>query len=262
MTIKEMQERKRELGYNNEMIAKKSGVPLSTVQKIFGGFTKSPRRETIEALEKILAVNNSYSFSSSLPKSSVLRETAGAYAGSDHLYTIKDIEDLPEDVRAELIDGQIYYLATPVRIHQQIISEMLFIIKTYIKAHNGSCRVYPSPFAVYLNGENGRDYLEPDLVVICSPDKLHDKGCMGAPDWVMEVISPSTRSRDYMIKLIKYRTAGVKEYWIVDPGKKIVHVYRFGDNPETMGIYTFEDYIPFGLFPGLTVRMEEIMLQY
>lgn len=259
MTIKEMQERKRELGFSNDYIAQNSGVPLSTVQKIMGGFTKAPRRATIEALERVLIGENKYSNTCSYPTDSVLKETANAYAASDHLYTIQDMEALPEDVRAELIDGRIYYLATPVRIHQQIISEMLFSIKSYIKSHNGSCRVYPAPFAVYLNGENGSDYLEPDLVVICSPDKLHDKGCIGSPDWIMEVISPSTRSRDYMIKLVKYRTAGVREYWIVDPFKKIVHVYHFGDSPETMEIYSFEDDIPFGIFPGLSVRIEEMI---
>ena len=258
MTIKEMQERKRELGFTNEMLSQASGVPLSTVQKVLGGITLSPRRSTVEALSAALSETRknpgSYITDDSQPL--LLHDPAAAYASKDRLYTIKDIEALPEDVRAELIDGKIYYMNPPVRIHQHIIVKMLVTISNYISDHNGSCEVYPSPFGVYLSGETGRDLLEPDLVVICNPDCLHDKGCMGAPDWVMEVISPSTKSRDYAIKLFKYRTAGVKEYWIVNPEKRIVSVYLFGEE-EIVNIYGFDEVIPFSLFPELTVRLSD-----
>ena len=258
MTIKEMQERKRELGFTNEMLSQASGVPLSTVQKVLGGITLSPRRSTVEALSAALSETRknpgSYITDDSQPL--LLHDPAAAYASKDRLYTIKDIEALPEDVHAELIDGKIYYMNPPVRIHQHIIVKMLVTISNYISDHNGSCEVYPSPFGVYLSGETGRDLLEPDLVVICNPDCLHDKGCMGAPDWVMEVISPSTKSRDYAIKLFKYRTAGVKEYWIVNPEKRIVSVYLFGEE-EIVNIYGFDEVIPFSLFPELTVRLSD-----
>lgn len=258
MTIKEMQERKRELGFTNEMLSQASGVPLSTVQKVLGGITLSPRRSTVEALSAALSETRknpgSYITDDSQPL--LLHDPAAAYASKDRLYTIKDIEALPEDVHAELIDGKIYYMNPPVRIHQHIIVKMLVTISNYISDQNGSCEVYPSPFGVYLSGETGRDLLEPDLVVICNPDCLHDKGCMGAPDWVMEVISPSTKSRDYAIKLFKYRTAGVKEYWIVNPEKRIVSVYLFGEE-EVVNIYGFDEVIPFGLFPELTVRLSD-----
>ena len=258
MTIKEMQERKRELGFTNEMLSQASGVPLSTVQKVLGGITLSPRRSTVEALSAALSETRknpgSYITDDSQPL--LLHDPAAAYASKDRLYTIKDIEALPEDVHAELIDGKIYYMNPPVRIHQHIIVKMLVTISNYISDQNGSCEVYPSPFGVYLSGEIGRDLLEPDLVVICNPDCLHDKGCMGAPDWVMEVISPSTKSRDYAIKLFKYRTAGVKEYWIVNPEKRIVSVYLFGEE-EVVNIYGFDEVIPFGLFPELTVRLSD-----
>ena len=258
MTIKEMQERKRELGFTNEMLSQASGVPLSTVQKVLGGITLSPRRSTVEALSAALSETRknpgSYITDDSQPL--LLHDPAAAYASKDRLYTIKDIEALPEDVHAELIDGKIYYMNPPVRIHQHIIVKMLVTISNYISDQNGSCEVYPSPFGVYLSGETGRDLLEPDLVVICNPDCLHDKGCMGAPDWVMEVISPSTKSRDYAIKLFKYRTAGVKEYWIVNPEKRIVSVYLFGEE-EIVNIYGFDEVIPFSLFPELTVRLSD-----
>lgn len=258
MTIKEMQERKRELGFTNEMLSQVSGVPLSTVQKVLGGITLSPRRSTVEALSAALseARKNPGRYITEDSQPLLLHDSAAANTSKDRLYTIKDIEALPEDVRAELIDGKIYYMNPPVRIHQHIIVKMLVTISNYISDHNGSCEVYPSPFGVYLFGETGRDLLEPDLVVICNPDCLHDKGCMGAPDWVMEVVSPSTKSRDYAIKLFKYRTAGVKEYWIVNPEKRIVNVYLFGEE-EVVNIYGFDEVIPFSLFPELTVRLSD-----
>ena len=258
MTIKEMQERKRELGYNNRTLAEKSGVPLSTVQKILGGKTRSPRMATIQALESVLAdySGRAYEYKS---KDVILRESAASYAPAKNTCTIKDLEALPDDVRAELIDGQIFLMSAPGRIHQEIVTEMLVSIHNYIKAHDGSCKVYPSPFGVYLNGEAGQDFLEPDLIVVCDQDRLQDKGCIGAPDWVMEVISPSTRSRDYAIKLFKYRTAGVKEYWIVNPEKTIVTVYQFDKNPEIASLYSFDDEIPVALFPGLTVCLSELV---
>ena len=254
MTIKEMQDRKRELGYTNELLSQISGVPLSTIQKILGGQTRSPRRTTILALEKALAGKSRTFYPSPDLRASVLRDPASSYGTAAEYHTIADIEALPEDERAELIDGQIYYMSAPLRVHQSIIVEILFAIKSHIRSHNGSCEVYPSPFGVYLNGEEGQDLLEPDLLVVCNPDILHQKGCMGAPDWVMEVVSPSTESRDYGIKLFKYRSAGVKEYWIVNPQKRIVTVYQFDRIPEIVNVYSFEETIPFALFPGLSVR--------
>ena len=259
MTIREMQERKRELGYSNLTLSQKSGVPLSTVQKVLGGKTRSPRRATIQALEAVLAKPVSYP-QTSPASTSMLQEPAIPYGEETrNLYTIQDIEALPQDVRAELIDGQIYYMSAPAWIHQKIVVEILFVIKSHIKSNHGTCEVCPAPFAVYLNGEEGRDLLEPDLVVICNPDRLHDKGCMGAPDWVMEVISPSTRSRDYAIKLFKYRTAGVREYWIVNPDKELITVYRFDQKPEVVDVYHFDEDVPFSIFPDLSVRLADLL---
>ena len=138
-------------------------------------------------------------------------------------YTIEDIYNLPEGQRAELIDGELYMMATPSRIHQRIVMELLFRIRDYIGKNNGDCEVYPSPFAVFLNADD----VEPDISVICDQDKLTDEGCKGAPDWIIEIVSPSSRSMDYNKKLFKYRTAGVREYWIVDPTKQQIIVYHF-----------------------------------
>ena len=133
-------------------------------------------------------------------------------------YTIEDIYALPEGTRAELIDGQIYYMAPPSRNHQKIAGKLFTIISQYIDIKGGTCEPYIAPFAVFLN-ENDKNYVEPDISVICDPNKLNDKGCTGAPDWIIEIVSPGSRRMDYFTKLFKYRTAGVREYWIVDQSR-------------------------------------------
>ena len=105
-------------------------------------------------------------------------------------YTIKDIYALPEGERAELINGRIYAMAPPNRLHQKLVMELSHIIKSYIEKNNGKCEVYPSPFAVFLNKDE-KTYVEPDISVIRDKDKLNDRGCAGAPDFVIEVVSKS-----------------------------------------------------------------------
>ncbi len=159
-------------------------------------------------------------------------------AGTLESYTIEDIYALPDGERAELIDGKIYYMAPPSTRHQRIISDIHYRIKDYIIKNNGECEVLPAPFAVFLNKDD-KNYVEPDISVICDKDKLTDKGCHGAPDWIIEIISPGNKEMDYFKKLFKYQAAGVREYWIVDPIKEIVMVYRF--EKETMEEYSFGD---------------------
>ena len=155
----------------------------------------------------------------------------------DHLYTLEDIYALPAPTRAELIDGQIY-----------ICTE----INLYIRENNGQCEVFPAPFAVFLNKDN-INYVEPDLSVVCSKDKLDEKGCNGAPDWIIEIVSPSSKSRDYMAKLFKYRTANVREYWIVDPEKQMITVYAF--EKDEVEQYSFTEEVPSRIFSGFSLKM-------
>lgn len=110
-------------------------------------------------------------------------------------------------------------MSPPARKHQRIIGEIFAVIREYINTHNGPCEVDISPFAVFLDKDDA-NYVEPDISVICDPNKLTDKGCFGAPDWIIEIVSPSSRRMDYFTKLFKYRAAGVREYWIVEPDKK------------------------------------------
>lgn len=167
------------------------------------------------------------------------------------LYTTEDIYALPEGTRAELIDGQLYYMAPPNRRHQELAGELFGSIREYIRSNNGSCRPYIAPFAVFLNADN-RNYVEPDISVICDHNKLTDKGCNGAPDWIIEIVSPGSRRTDYFTKLFKYRTAGVREYWIVDPEKNRILVYNF-ETEDTLE-YSFSDSVQAGIYPGFCIN--------
>lgn len=171
----------------------------------------------------------------------------------EDVYTIADIYALPDGERAELIDGKIYYMAPPNTKHQMLVSDLHYQITDYVRRNKGGCRVFPAPFAVFLN-ENDKNYVEPDISVICDKNKITDNGCNGAPDWVIEIVSPSSRPMDYFTKLFKYRTAGVREYWIVDPLKQRVTVYLF--EKESVEEYPFGDDVPVGIYEGFSIKVE------
>lgn len=173
----------------------------------------------------------------------------------ERTYTIDDIYALPEDERAELIDGQIYYMAPPSRKHQRIVLNLSRQVADYIEKNHGACEVDIAPFAVFLNADD-KNYVEPDISVICNPDKLDDKGCNGAPDWIIEIVSPSSRRMDYFTKVFKYRTAGVREYWIVDSEKNRITVWNFekDDNNE----YSFADSVESGIYPGFYIDFSKL----
>ncbi len=175
----------------------------------------------------------------------------------EKIYTIEDIYALPDGQRAELIDGRIYNMAPPARIHQKLITELVSALHQHIRDNNGDCEVYPAPFAVFLNADD-KNYVEPDISVICDKSKLTEKGCNGAPDLIMEVVSPSTQQMDYGIKLFKYRTAGVREYWIINPVTRIVNVYDL-ENEERTCQYSFNDEISVCIFNGLSIQLSELL---
>lgn len=187
----------------------------------------------------------------------IFKEVNAMPLSKEASYTIDYIYTLPEGQRAELIDGVLYNMAPPNRLHQDIVMNLSAKICSYIKKNNGVCKVYPAPFAVFLNGDN-KNYVEPDISVICDNNKLDDKGCNGAPDWIVEVISPSTKQMDYGIKLFKYRTAGVREYWIVNPLKNTINVYDL-ENEELTDQYNFNENIPVCIYRNLTINLEELL---
>lgn len=170
-------------------------------------------------------------------------------------HTIEDIYSLPDGQRAELIDGELYLMAAPGRIHQDILMSISYLIKDYIARKRGDCRVYPAPFAVFLRTD-AKTYLEPDISVICDRRKLTEDGCNGAPDWIIEIVSPSSRRMDYYIKLFQYRTSGVREYWIVDPEKKRILAYDFAH--DTIAEYSFSDKARTGIYEDLEIDFSAI----
>lgn len=175
----------------------------------------------------------------------------------EKIYTLDDIYALPDGARAELIDGQIYDMAPPSTNHQRISYTIARNISNYIDKKNGNCEVFLAPFAVFLNMDE-LNYVEPDISVICDKNKLNDKGYNGAPDWIIEIVSPSSQQMDYGIKLFKYRNAGVREYWIVNPLKQTVTVYDFEHEEGTMQ-YSFDDSIPVCIYRDLVINIADLL---
>jgi Uma2 family endonuclease len=171
--------------------------------------------------------------------------------------TIEDIYALPDGQRAELFDGKIYMMSPPNRNHQKFVSRLTQTIGNYINFNHGDCEVYPAPFAVFLNADD-KTYVEPDLSVICEKDKLTEQGCNGAPDWVIEIVSPSTQRIDYNIKLFKYRTAGVREYWIINPLKETVSTYYF-EGDEDAALYSFDEDVPVRIYHDFNINIARLM---
>lgn len=243
MTVKEMQERKKELGYTYAQIAELSGVPVGTVQKVLGGITLTPRHETLMALERVLGGDTNSS------GTMLLREEHSAYGVKRQgMYDLDDYYALPEDVRAELIDGVIYDMTAPTTIHQIIGGYIHSKLLQYVLEKDGKCLPMISPLDVQLDCDN-RTMVQPDVVIVCDRDKIIDRCVYGAPDFIIEVISKSTKKKDSVIKLNKYLNAGVREYWMIDPARKTVIVYDF-EHDQYPVIYGFNEKVPVGIWNG------------
>ena len=276
MTIEEIKSRKTALGLTNEMIADASGIPLSTIQKIMSGTTKAPRKLTLEAIESVLYAEEqrrktiksqpspggaefrqgiSYDSLHEKEGAGKLCESGSAYSLSGHEkkrdgeYTLDDYYALPDERRVELIDGTFYDMPAPAVIHQKILGELYLLFRQCADAHEGRCEVYLSPCDVRLDMDN-KTMVQPDLLVICHDYDLDAKRFEGAPDLVLEILSPSTRSKDMLLKLYKYQNAGVREYWIVDPDHERVLVYDFGTDSYYPDQYDFESLIPIHISDG------------
>lgn len=245
MTIEEMRERKKALGYSYEQISELSGLPVGTVQKVLGGITKSPRYDTLSALEKVLGEHTDDHATDRLHESR-------AYYGpvkKQGEYTLEDYYALPDERRAELIDGVIYDLASPSNIHQIIGGQIFRRFADYIERSHGQCVPAYAPLDVQLDCDD-RTMVQPDVLIVCDRGKFKRGVVYGAPDLVVEIMSKSTWKKDLYTKSMKYAQAGVREYWMIDPDKKRILVYDFGHN-EFPAIYGFDDVVPVGIFDGM-----------
>lgn len=271
MTIEEMKKRKQELGYTVEKISALSGVPLGTVRKVFSGQTKSPRESTIRKLSAVFQDSSADFLSQLRPHDLAViaraeglgesRLVYGSEAFSDEMmqdplpfgkkqgeYTIDDYFALPDDKRYELIDGVIYEMASPSRDHQVIAGYLFFQLMTCAAQHPSAWHPYIAPLDVQLDKDEWT-MVQPDVIVCCDPEQDSGQRIFGAPDFLAEVVSPSSVWRDRFIKFSKYKYAGVREYWRIEPKRQQVIVIRFEKDDET-SIYSFDDEIPVGISDG------------
>lgn len=270
MTVEQMRDIKEQRGYSLDQLSKYSGVPLGTIQKIFTGETLQPRKATMEALERVLLGDENiysgktyqYASSSVISKNDCVKERV-AYGctrckKNPGEYTITDYFNLPEDVRKELIDGVFYDMATPSFVHQDILAYLSNCIYSYIRENGGKCKVITSPSSVQLE-EDDRTMVEPDLYVVCDRNKIKKFGVYGAPDFVLEILSTSTRKKDMTIKLAKYENAGVREYWMVDPVKRVLITYNFMDENYIPMVHELSGVVGMAIYEGkLMISLAEI----
>ena len=208
MTIEEMNRRRKELGYSYGQIAELSGLPPATVQKVLGGITKSPRRKTVVALERVLAAPAAVRGSRSAPYPAAeehrgyseysVQEGVAAYqlqsGKKQGEYTLEDYYALPDEERVELIDGVIYDMTAPLSTHQLIAGHLFHLLFSALVEQKTSCTPFIAPVDVRLDNDN-RTMVQPDVIVLCDKSKFTKKRLNGAPEFLAEVLSPSTRKK-------------------------------------------------------------------
>ena len=182
-----------------------------------------------------------------------------ALRDQQELITMEQYENLPENIRAEVFEGQIYYMASPSQIHQTILTELLVSIRSYLKKKGSNCQVFPAPFDVKLS-DHPLTLVQPDIMIVCDKDKLDGKRCNGAPDFVIEIISPNNPSDDYIRKLYYYKSYGVREYWIVDPISQTILVNFFEQDSFNVRQYSFQDKIKVNIYDDLWINFAELEL--
>ncbi|MDR2167590.1 MAG: Uma2 family endonuclease [Clostridiales bacterium] len=179
----------------------------------------------------------------------------------EEYYTYEDYAKWETDKRFELIDGVPYAMAAPNTRHQRVSRRLTLRIGNHLEQKKGhSCELFVAPYDVRLN-PNTRDdtVFQPDLIVICDPKKIDEKFAKGAPDWVIEILSPSNTHHDRVRKLIKYREARVREIWFVDPETKLIEIYRLEDDGEYSVHYHLGDQsIEVGILPGFAIDTKDI----
>lgn len=236
-----IREMKKKFGWTTEELCMRSGVPTGTINKILSGETQSPRYDTMKAIET--------AFKEEEERADFVREASSYMSGmDDKVYTLEDYYGFPEDVRVELIDGKVFYMEAPTTSHQKAVTDLVFQSMMYIQQKGGGCVPLASPVDVQLDCD---DYtmVQPDFTITCDRDKITEKCICGAPDFVAEILSPSSRKRDADLKLRKYIAAGVREYWIVDiMGGRVICYYE-GDDYLPY-IYGIGDDIPVKIYDG------------
>ena len=179
-------------------------------------------------------------------------------------YTYADYLQWPDDTRYELIDGEVFRLApTPLIEHQEVAGEVYCQLRNQLDGK--PCRPYIAPVDVRLPRADEADaaidtVVQPDVLVVCDPAKIDRRGVRGAPDWLLEVLSPSTAAHDQIAKRRTYERSGVREYWLVHPGDRTLTVYVLDNGqygrPE---IYELKDATPIGVLPGVAIAWDALI---
>ena len=260
--IETLNKRRKELGLTYEDLSVKTGIPVSTIQKIFGGYTKSPRYNNLVALEQALIYAPRGELAPGLHderfEQMEIEEEALVYYENRGPYTVADLKAREDGEHYELIEGFYCVRGCPSIRHQVIISSLLATFMTYIRAHEGPCLVLP-PDTGLAPEDDEKTYLKPDLAVVCDYEKMNAEELIRGPELTVEVVSPTSRQRDFYTKARLYENFGVREYWIVDPKKEKVTVYQYGENESDIDLYTFDEMIPVGIFGGdLTIDFAPI----
>jgi Uma2 family endonuclease len=182
----------------------------------------------------------------------------------DRRWTYADYKawELAPGERYEIIDGEAYAMSAPNTRHQAMLMELSKQIAVYLTGK--SCKVYPAPFDVrlfYEEDESDDTVVQPDIVVICDEKKRGKEGCRGAPDFVVEILSPSNTASEMQTKFDLYRQAGVREYWVLDGGKNRLHAYRFDAGKITFASYSAAEKPPVGIFNDLTIDLAPVFAE-
>lgn len=244
MNIIQMRYCKDLMGYSYERLSELSGVPKETIEKIFSGDIPNPQNDVLQALEGVLHPTGA----------SMMAESQAVYSTRENLHTLEDYYALPDDQRVELIDGVFYEMTAPTTVHQIIAFQLGYQIESYVEKKGGNCIPYISPVDVQLDCDE-LTMVQPDVLILCDREKDVDRCIYGAPDFIAEVLSPSTKKKDISLKNYKYANAGVREYWIIDPALRQVLVYHFENFKEeggadTIHMYGFHDQIPVQIYGG------------
>ena len=170
-------------------------------------------------------------------------------------YTCEEVDSWDLKERYELIDGELYMMAAPRRIHQKIMVELSWQLSNFLRGK--SCELYFAPFAVYLNDDNYTK-VEPDIIVVCDKSKLTDEGCSGAPDLIIEILSPSSLRHDKITKFNRYLNAGVREYWIIDPEDRIATVSLLKNGVYSTKTYLKTDTISVNVLDGCKIELKYV----
>jgi Uma2 family endonuclease len=181
-------------------------------------------------------------------------------------YTYADYLTWLDDITRELINGIIKMLPAPCSAHVRVSKNITWHLESVVRNNKGKCEVFPAPFDVrFPKGNETADdridtVVQPDICVVCDPSKIDENGCCGAPDMIVEVLSPSTAKKDMYDKFLLYEESGVREYWIVHPKDKSVHVFHLQDNGKYNDgcVYELEGKVPVHLFNDYLIDMDDI----